>query len=252
MATGGSGNFIAALVADPAAPPDVKLLRGYIGASDTDKTTRLYSDPELSVWWDIPDSAIVHRAAVADDPLGAEFVWVLRDTVIARHAKNEPEVRAKFLSGDLQRQYMPGAGAQGETRSGPPSYYDPCSSQCKTVAGYCTRDAQPSYYDPCTSRCETAAPYCEGEGPPSYYDPCSSQCKTVAGYCPRGGPPSYYDQCSSQCKTVAGYCTRAGPPSYYDACTSQCKTVAGYCVGDAPTSYYGSCASQCKTVSGYC
>jgi len=264
--------FVDSVVSDPANPPDVRMLRGYVGKSSVADHTRLYDDPELSVWWEIPNPSITHRAPVSGDPLGAQFLWVQRDAVISRIARHQPEVRAKFLSGDIQRHYMataaqpsipPSVTCPGTAASASPactrvsSYDQPCTSQCKTVAGYCAVGGLPTSYDgPCASViCETAPGYCEGLSPPSYDTPCASQCKTVSGYCYVGqSPPSYDTACASQCKTVSGYCYAGqSPPSYDSACASQCKTVSGYCQsGRSPPSYDSPCASQCKTVSGYC
>jgi hypothetical protein len=78
------GSFISHLVEDPANPPDVVLLAGYLGDAAEDGKTRLYLRPDLSDYLDIPSDAIVHQQGVAGDPLGAVYVWVRRDAEVTR------------------------------------------------------------------------------------------------------------------------------------------------------------------------
>ena len=252
MAAGGVKKSITAIVTDPSAPPEVRILRGFVGASATEKHTRLYMTPVLSHWWDIPDEAILQRLPVDGDEFGAELLWVDRGAVITQSGHKVSQVTAKFLSGEIAQQHVKEAEGASTPKAVPPSYYGSCASMCESWDGYCAAASPPSYDGGCSSQCKTVAGYCAAAGPPSYYESCSSQCKTVAGYCAAASPPSYDGGCSSQCKTVAGYCAAAGPPSYYESCSSQCKTVAGYCAAAGPPSYYESCSSQCKTVSGYC
>lgn len=71
-----SGGFVARLVPDPSSPPDLKLLVGYPGDAAEKGSVRLYASPDLSAWWDIPESDVAQRQPLPGDPLGAEILWV--------------------------------------------------------------------------------------------------------------------------------------------------------------------------------
>lgn len=79
-------SFIAALVKDPARPPKVRLISGFIGESSEKDHTRIYLDAELRRYVDIPSNGIVHAKLVpeASSPLGGVHVWVREDVAI-RH-----------------------------------------------------------------------------------------------------------------------------------------------------------------------
>ena len=53
------GSFVDDLVSDPENPPELTLLRGWLGASSEDKHRRLYLDAELSNSIEIPEDAIL-------------------------------------------------------------------------------------------------------------------------------------------------------------------------------------------------
>jgi hypothetical protein len=82
------GDFISKVVTDPANPPELMRLSGYRGASSEAGHTRLYANPELSVYWDIPEADVLHEQAVPPDtdPLGSVTLWVKRDSKIVPHA----------------------------------------------------------------------------------------------------------------------------------------------------------------------
>ena len=74
--------LVAKLVADPAAPPDLTLLNGYLGRSTDDACIRLYRSPTLNVWQDIPTDQIKHRLTIDPNPscpLGELLVWMSRE-----------------------------------------------------------------------------------------------------------------------------------------------------------------------------
>ena len=77
-------NFVSKIVQDPAHPPDVIRLTGYKGAAAEKKHIRLYANPELSVYWDIPETDVLYEQAVptGTDPLGAVTLWIKQDSKI--------------------------------------------------------------------------------------------------------------------------------------------------------------------------
>jgi hypothetical protein len=74
--------FVARLVEDPAKPPDLTLLNGYLGSSGDDNVVRIYRSVELNAWFDIPIEQIRFRMTLepyATCPLGEHLVWMLRE-----------------------------------------------------------------------------------------------------------------------------------------------------------------------------
>src|SRR5258707_7833216 len=94
-------NFVAKIVKDPNNPPDTLLLQGYLGQSSEEGHTRLYLDPQLSDYVEIPNDAILHTADVSGGHgvSGASYVWINRDAEVT-HGKVGPDrKKAKFLDG---------------------------------------------------------------------------------------------------------------------------------------------------------
>ena len=57
-----SADFVAKIVKDPKNPPATVMLTGFLGASSEPEHTRLYFDPHLSTYVEIPDDAILQHA----------------------------------------------------------------------------------------------------------------------------------------------------------------------------------------------
>src|SRR4249920_1489103 len=53
-------SFVDDIVKDPKEPPQTLLLQGYPGAAADDGDTRLYLDPALSSYVDVPKDAVLH------------------------------------------------------------------------------------------------------------------------------------------------------------------------------------------------
>jgi len=74
--------FVARLVEDPAKPPDLTLLNGYLGSSGDDNVVRIYRSSLLNAWLDIPIEQIKFRMTIEPNPtspLGEHLVWMLRE-----------------------------------------------------------------------------------------------------------------------------------------------------------------------------
>jgi len=107
------GGFVARLIADPAHPPDVAVLTGYPGTSPLEGHLRLYLSVDLSESVDIPEEAVLLRQDAAGDPLGAAFLWIRRDAELIRKGRGQEARKARFLSGEIQRDYLSaGSGAR--------------------------------------------------------------------------------------------------------------------------------------------
>jgi len=65
-------------------PPELVVLRGFLGQSDEDGSIRLYHDPSLSVWSDIPTEYIAHVEHLEKSesrPWGEDVVWMVRGSL---------------------------------------------------------------------------------------------------------------------------------------------------------------------------
>jgi hypothetical protein len=81
--------------ARPGDPPTLVMLVGFNGRSHLPGHRRLYRDPELRSWFDIPEDAIVHeeRLPVEYSALRENVLWVARSTELVP-LRGEPEERA--------------------------------------------------------------------------------------------------------------------------------------------------------------
>lgn len=102
-------DFVSKIVKDPNSPPNTLLLQGYLGDSSDEGHIRLYLDPQLSDYVEIPEDAILHTQEIPNATLGETYVWINQDAELT-HGKAGPQrLKAKFLEGRLQQQYLGGA-----------------------------------------------------------------------------------------------------------------------------------------------
>lgn len=108
-------DFVAAIVEDPNAPPDTVLLSGFVGDSPEPNHARLYLDPELRSYVDIPNDAILFSKPVPEErsALGGSFLWIKRDAELLYHKSTR--LKARFLEGRIAAAYG-GADARREHR----------------------------------------------------------------------------------------------------------------------------------------
>jgi hypothetical protein len=95
--------LIAALVADPAAVPDLVLLIGFAGRSSRRRHLRLYDSPGLSDYSEIPVAAILHRAPLssAHRATTRTAAWVARGAAIVRVSAHTRRKQADWLVGAI-------------------------------------------------------------------------------------------------------------------------------------------------------
>jgi hypothetical protein len=128
--------LVKALKIDPAQPPDLNPVQGFIGRSDDDTLTRVYRDAAMNVWIDIPTEQILHQEhQVAPNPLtddGADVVWVT-----ARNIRKLPvETSAAGAHPELVGQPLVGLrGAGGEASAPQVSGECPCCGARPPQAG---------------------------------------------------------------------------------------------------------------------
>jgi hypothetical protein len=68
-------DFISSVQPDPAKPEPTIMLSGFIGHGP-DGHARVYPDPTLGTWYDIPEGDILHSLPIADSKLGGSHIWV--------------------------------------------------------------------------------------------------------------------------------------------------------------------------------
>lgn len=107
--------FIKSVRPDPKSTDELVLLQGYIGDSDLPGHLRVYSDPALSDFIDLPEQEICYSEPVKpeEDPLGGSRLWVKKTIVFtAGDPKLANRVKSTFLEGDIVQAF----GNQGTVR----------------------------------------------------------------------------------------------------------------------------------------
>ncbi|MHB8271917.1 hypothetical protein [Bradyrhizobium sp.] len=68
-------DFIANVIPDPAKVEPTLLLYGFVGGGGAEGAVRIYSDPTLNKWVDVPEADIVHTMPIPDSKFGGSYVW---------------------------------------------------------------------------------------------------------------------------------------------------------------------------------
>jgi hypothetical protein len=94
-------DFVQAARPHPANKNPLLFLQGYIGKSPSADSIRMYTDPSLNHFVDIPTADIVHSRKVTDDPLGlgGSKIWIKIPTTKNRTA-------TAYLEGNLYDDYI--------------------------------------------------------------------------------------------------------------------------------------------------
>jgi hypothetical protein len=218
---------VEALVPDPAAgPPDVTVLRGFLGRSPDDGVWRLFVTAALDEYIDIPESEILHSEKLPDD--GGTVLWVAKTLELNYVRVQAQRVQAEFLGGPVTsaRAAMPptpGPEPAPQPRTfgfACPSVLTPCESQtipcqsdfviCQSQLTPCIsipRLRCPSVTIPCDSqltiRCQSSLTPCISVPRftcPSVLTPCQSKtipCQSDFVRCPSDICPSERTICPS-------------------------------------------------------
>jgi hypothetical protein len=96
-------DFVGKIVKDPKSPPDTILLTGYLGKSSEEGHTRLYFDPELKTYVEIPNDAILHSQQIPQEQsgLGGSNVWIASDAEVIHGKVGPSRTKAKFFQGPI-------------------------------------------------------------------------------------------------------------------------------------------------------
>src|ERR1051325_6091501 len=157
-------SFIGRVVGDPANPPDTRLLSGGLGGSGEKGYKRLYTDPELSSYVDIPDDAILHTEPIRDSqPAGGVFVWIKADAAVKQGGSAAGRA-GRFLQGKVQQDFST------PERAGFRCVTQPPCGEPTGFTGECTKQPQVGGAWPCI----TALPICIAE-PTGFTGKCTHQ-----------------------------------------------------------------------------
>jgi len=100
-------DFVSKVQADPANPQATIMLAGFVGRG-AEGQVRIYPDPTLGTWYDVPEADIVHSQPIADAKLGGSYVWIKSSAQIRPGGSGT----AGAAQGQPQPQAMAGAAAQ--------------------------------------------------------------------------------------------------------------------------------------------
>jgi hypothetical protein len=162
-----ASDFVSSIVTDPKNVPDVTRLYGYLGASSEEDHERLYLNPDLTHYVEVPTQAILYRMTVpADqDPHGAVCLWVKKYATLIYKMSPAANALAHYFAGTIHAGTAGAAAAPapGAATCGGFTYMDPrqrtMAERCETLYGCHTPRMFAPDMDPRQStmaeRCET-------------------------------------------------------------------------------------------------
>ena len=119
--------FVARMVGDTCAPPDVRVLAGYVGLSSRGPGWwRIYLTLELDDWVDIYHRDILYAEEAGDQKLSGRVLWVRKDAQVWHQTISSRQVVAQdLLQGNLARRYLPRTVLSTVPPLQPADTYDP-------------------------------------------------------------------------------------------------------------------------------
>ena len=256
---------------DPKSTEALVLLQGYIGKSDLEGHIRVYSDPELSDFIELPEQEVCYAAPVSpeEDPLGGSRLWVRKTTVFTSGNPNQANrVKSSFLEGDIVQAYGDTANIPGAVLSYVlPSKYVFCQPTVLTPLCGFTRANSPCQIptrlpvkcptSPLQSQCCISKfnPPCDWPSrlQPSCYRTCGIACTAIplcnirTETCP---PTILMCPTKAGCPSVAALCPTTACPSIPECPTfGACPSIA--CQTDITVVYQQAAANQAATLTGY-
>ena len=102
--------LVEALASDPSKPPEkATRLFGFPGPAADAGSTRLWLDPDLTSYVDVPDEAIVHSQTLENEQ--GTVLWVRPEAKLTYSAVQSQEVQAEFLAGSIAKGNLSAAAA---------------------------------------------------------------------------------------------------------------------------------------------
>jgi hypothetical protein len=86
-------DFIGNVQPDPAKPESTIMLSGFVGHGP-EGHARIYPDPTLGTWYDVPEDDVVYSTPIADSKLGGSYVWVRASSEIKPGSAAAPATEA--------------------------------------------------------------------------------------------------------------------------------------------------------------
>lgn len=207
--SGSSAEFVSSIVTDPKSVPDVMRLYGYLGASSEEGHERLYLNPDLTNYVEVPTQAILHRMTVPaeQDPYSAVCLWVKKDAALIYKMTAAAQALAHYFAGAIQAG-TPGAAVAAAAGAAPQTVF--CPTPPVTVP--CQ---WPSLIWCQTPACTIAGPGCQTiactQACPTHYPTCA--CPTP--FCP---PQTHIVSCVALCRTQVCQFEAAAYPQITFAC----------------------------------
>lgn len=111
-------DFVTHLVKDAAKPPQVTLLRGYVGPGADKGNERIYFDATLRRYVDVPRDGILHMQTDPSSKLEAQFVWIdPKAEVTVPESETTSTTTSRLLDGSIVDTFL--GLAQPHTGAGP-------------------------------------------------------------------------------------------------------------------------------------
>jgi hypothetical protein len=221
-------DFIANVQPDPAKPESTIMLSGFIGHGG-DGVVRIYPDPSLGTWYDVPEADVVHSIAVPDSKLGGSYVWVRSSAQI------KPGTAAPAA----------GTGAAGAAEA---AAVQPTPTAMPTPATHCficpplTQDC--TVATACSQQCTTPLAGCLPVQTAA--TACSQHCTTpLAGCLP---VQTVATACSQHCTTPLAGCLPV--QTVATACSQHCTTPLAGCLPVQTVAT--ACSQHCTTPLAGC
>jgi hypothetical protein len=205
-------DFIATVLPDPAKPEATIMLAGFIGHG-ADGQVRLYPDPSLGTWYDLPEGDVVHSIPIPDAKLGGSYVWVRASAKITPGAAAAPSAPAADLAAAAPAAVHPTPTAQPTPATHcficPPLTQDctvatVCTQNCTTPLGGCLPHQTAATV--CTQNCTTPLGGCLPVQPTPTVQTHCFVCPPITQQCSAAILCSQFNQCGHH-PTAATICT---------------------------------------------
>jgi hypothetical protein len=241
-------DFVNSVQPDPAKPEPTIMLSGFVGRG-LEGYVRIYPDPTLGTWYDLPVADVIHSMPVADSKLGGSYIWV-RASADIKPGSVAPAAPA------AQPQAMAAAAAPAAALQPTPTVQTHCFicppphltqlAECQiqptptvqtncfvcpphlTLATVCTQINCPTQPVPCDTLLPTPQTHCFVCPP---HQTQAINCPTQPVPCDTMGPtPLTHCIVCPPHQTPATVCTQIACPTHLAVCTTPQPTLHTHCI----------------------
>jgi hypothetical protein len=219
-------DFIGNIQPDPAKPEQTIMLSGFVGRGP-EGHVRIYPDPTLGTWYDVPEADVIHSLPIADSKLGGSYLWLRASADIKPgSAAPEPAPVAQAQAAAAQ----PTPTVQTHCFICPPLTRPPQCPPDQTLATICTQLHCPTHPVVCDTLAPTPRTTCF-ICPPLTQDLACGQQNTAATLCTQVNCPTHPPVCTQlNCPTHPQLCTQVNCPTHPPICTQlNCPTHPPAC-----------------------